>query len=582
MAHQHQVVDGDIEFIINPMTRGISRANANKSSLVVGDHNSERFTFKIPKIVEGHDMSLCNVVRVHYLNTSSDNKSVQSLGLYEVDDFGPDPEDENTMQFTWLISRKATKHVGPLAFTIQFACMTGFKVDYSWQSGVFSGITVSNAVNGSEVVIEEYADIIRQWWEQLYATSELPIAVMPLEDFEALNGDTENGMLYMLLGDPAVEDLEKIPSMEQDITTMNDNITNLAQAVQSNEQDITTLNTDVDNLGKEVATAKENITELCEDVQTHAQDITTLNTDVDNLGKEVATAKENITELVSAVQINEQDISTLNTDVDNLEKKVDTNATGLTSVQEAVESLNSKWSSGEYIKIFTPRSGTTDEVYANVATGLYIIRAEYSNGAYTVSTTAIFDTLDMASASTSISFLLPSGKIAQYRICCEEIDASRGIVNIYPEYVNTVNWEILSGENERSNVTLYGRCIYTNPIVKTMVVNLNDTASVNVTPLIESLEDGDRYYVKVTGRCTVGDINAWGYKDFEGTLYLDSASPVEFKVLGTRIKSREGIMETNLGDIVIVNNTYPHDESDPGAFVTIVNNTFTLYCAFGN
>ena len=78
MAHQHQVVDSDIRFAINPITRAITRVEAKKSSLVVGDHNSERFTFEIPKIVEGHDMTLCNVIRVHYLNTSSENKSVQN------------------------------------------------------------------------------------------------------------------------------------------------------------------------------------------------------------------------------------------------------------------------------------------------------------------------------------------------------------------------------------------------------------------------------------------------------------------------------------------------------------------------
>ena len=139
MAHQHNVVDNDIRFTINPITRAITRADPKKSSLVVGDHNSERFTFEIPKMVEGHDMTLCNVVRVHYLNTSSDNKSIQSLGVYEVEDFGVDPDDETIMKFSWLISRKATEYAGPLSFTIQFACMTGFKIDYTWQTGIFSG-----------------------------------------------------------------------------------------------------------------------------------------------------------------------------------------------------------------------------------------------------------------------------------------------------------------------------------------------------------------------------------------------------------------------------------------------------------
>lgn len=278
MAHTHQVVDSDIRFVINPITRAITRADAKKSSLVVGDHNSERFTFEIPKTVEGHDMSLCNVIRIHYLNTSSENKSVQSLGVYEVDDFGPDSEDENTMKFTWLISRKATQHVGPLAFTIQFACMTGFKVDYSWQSGIFSGITVSNAVNATEVVIDEYADILQQWWEQLYASSELPISVMPFNDFEELNGDTQNGMLYLLSDDPAVEDLEKIPSIEQSVLRLD---TQYAQL----DEEVDTYTERIENVEARTNALSTQYAQLDETVESHTEQIPKIEERVYDIGE---------------------------------------------------------------------------------------------------------------------------------------------------------------------------------------------------------------------------------------------------------------------------------------------------------
>lgn len=456
MAHQHNVVDGDIHFTINPVTRVIARADATKSSLVVGDHNSERFTFEIPKTVEGHDMSLCNVIRVHYLNTSSDNKSVQSLGVYEVDDFASDPADETIMRFSWLISSKATKHVGPLAFTIQFACMTGFKVDYSWQSGIFSGITVSNAVNGAEVVIEEYADILQQWWEQLYASSELPIAVIPFEDFEALEGNTKNGMLYMLLGDPAIEDLEKIPSIEQ-------NITELTSEVQTNKESITNLTTDLDNLEKEVETNKQTITSLTSEVQTNKESITNLNTDLDNLEKEVETNFDNL----------EKDVETK---FDNLEKNVNDNTTELDSLREAYRSDYSKWAYGEYTKLYEYDTETDTAVTTQVTTGLYIIRAEYFNPATNdrASTTVMLDTFNRASASTSISFAIAKGIILQYRIGCRVIDGELGVIEIIPYHV--VQGVEISDDNtgvcdwtcaftaEAEDITLYGRCIYTNPV----------------------------------------------------------------------------------------------------------------------
>ena len=73
MAHIHSIYDCDTHFVIDPVTREIKN-ESEKTVIVQNDHNSERFSFELPKTIEGHDMSLCNVVQVHYLNTDKNNK----------------------------------------------------------------------------------------------------------------------------------------------------------------------------------------------------------------------------------------------------------------------------------------------------------------------------------------------------------------------------------------------------------------------------------------------------------------------------------------------------------------------------
>ena len=80
MAHAHPISDDDRLFIIDPTNRSITYDGDN-IVLVKGDHNSEVFSFEIPRIVEGHDMSLCDHVRIHYSNTDRRRKN-ESKDIY--------------------------------------------------------------------------------------------------------------------------------------------------------------------------------------------------------------------------------------------------------------------------------------------------------------------------------------------------------------------------------------------------------------------------------------------------------------------------------------------------------------------
>lgn len=168
MTHTHIIEDHDKHFIIDPVTRKITPETPEKNKLVQYDHNSERLTFEIPRYVEGHDMSLCNIVQFHYLNISSDKQS-RNPGVDESHDIGILSTDEERVVFSWLISRNATQLSGSLNFAIRLACVTGDTVDYDWHTEIHSGILVSNGIDNGPIIVEEYADILQKWYNDLVA-----------------------------------------------------------------------------------------------------------------------------------------------------------------------------------------------------------------------------------------------------------------------------------------------------------------------------------------------------------------------------------------------------------------------------
>lgn len=159
MAHNHAVYDCDTRFIINPTTRQIRNDSSRKTVLIQHDHNSERFTFELPKMVEGHDMSLCNKVEVHYLNVAAKGEDKVS-GLYTVNDLH---EDGDNVVCSWLISQNATQLVGVLNFIVAFSCIEDGVTTYAWHTAVFGGISISDGINAGDTFEADYVDVIEQW-----------------------------------------------------------------------------------------------------------------------------------------------------------------------------------------------------------------------------------------------------------------------------------------------------------------------------------------------------------------------------------------------------------------------------------
>lgn len=196
MAHIHDVFDTEPRYSIDPVKRTISHLSKDEELIVQGDHNSERFAFELPKYIDGHDMSLCNQVRVHYINIGTDNRRREDV--YDVDDLQSDPEDSSRLVFSWLISANATSLAGSLNFAIQFKCIdvsTG-EADYVWNTVPYTGIKVSSGINSSDTVATKVSDILDTWYSRLVESGDTGIDRVEEATNAALNRIDEKAVYF--------------------------------------------------------------------------------------------------------------------------------------------------------------------------------------------------------------------------------------------------------------------------------------------------------------------------------------------------------------------------------------------------
>lgn len=267
----HDIIDSDVRFTIDPITRSILNDASGKLILVRGDHNSERFTFAIPRYVEGHDMSKCNVVRIHYINTESKTRATRE-DIYEPNDLRVDEENSELAYFSWLLSNNATFYTGSLAFSIEFQCVINDVVEYAWHTGINSTISVADGIDNAETVGENISDILASWWHRLYSDSTLPIEIHTMESFEALNGNTEPNTLYLLEDDPTIEELIKLQDPLKVLETIS--------------KDLSAIKAKIDDVGSHsdaIITIQGNVTKLSERVDALANAVSGLSSRVEAL-----------------------------------------------------------------------------------------------------------------------------------------------------------------------------------------------------------------------------------------------------------------------------------------------------------
>lgn len=184
MSHRHSVYDSDNHFTIDPATMEIVKDPAAKGVIVQRSHNSERFTFELPRFgFDGHDMSLCNQVEVHYTNkekTSEELTGVEHGGVYEVQDLQIYPKNSDIVVLSWLITADSTQLAGELEFALRFLCLTGTEIEYELPTAIFTGITVLPGKNNGQAVIENNTDLVAQFIQE--TNDQIEANMQSLED----------------------------------------------------------------------------------------------------------------------------------------------------------------------------------------------------------------------------------------------------------------------------------------------------------------------------------------------------------------------------------------------------------------
>lgn len=175
MAHEHIVYDSDPHFEIDPDKRELKYTSPEKLTVMHNDHNSEIVTFDMPREIDGHDMTLCNKVQIHFINIDSNRSSNQVTGMYTVTDLHVDPDNPSKLIFSWPISRSATSLVGTLHFAIRFACMDGSRLTYAWNTAIYSSINISASIDNSLAIGEEYTDVVQEWYYSLVSAGTMGV-----------------------------------------------------------------------------------------------------------------------------------------------------------------------------------------------------------------------------------------------------------------------------------------------------------------------------------------------------------------------------------------------------------------------
>lgn len=183
MEHKHEVTDQDRCFYIDPAKDMAVTCEGTVKGLKRGDHGAEVYRFRMPQVIEGHDMSLCNKVEIHYNNIHKDPSTREitvNKSFAEAEGFGADQEDGDTVTWTWKPTGDATQLDGKLAFCVRFACLEGETITYQKFSGIFDAIPVGDTIHNTEEMAKEYADVLESWRQEIMAQMVTEERVMEL------------------------------------------------------------------------------------------------------------------------------------------------------------------------------------------------------------------------------------------------------------------------------------------------------------------------------------------------------------------------------------------------------------------
>lgn len=175
-VHTHPVPDTDTYFIIDPITRKIENTTRKKTVIMQYDHNSERFTFELPRYVDGHDMLECTSITINVDNIEAEGVEFNS-DAPDLTDIRVHPNDPEKVITSWLISRNSTQLAGRLSFHIEFKCVdSDGNVVYEWATDTFEDITIKARKKNGETAVIDHSDLLEQWRAKIFGAGDSVIA----------------------------------------------------------------------------------------------------------------------------------------------------------------------------------------------------------------------------------------------------------------------------------------------------------------------------------------------------------------------------------------------------------------------
>lgn len=230
-AHTHPVPDTDTYFIIDPITRRIENTTRKKNVIMQYDHNSERFTFELPRYIDGHDMLECTSVTVNVDNIETVETDGIEVTEPRVNSDAPDmtdlrqhPDNPDKVISSWLISRNSTQLAGILSFHIEYKCVdSNGNVVYEWGTDTYDEIEIKARKKNGETVVTEYADLLEQWRAQIFGAGDSVMADIEAEgktQVAAVKAESESQQEAVEL--KGAQTLETIPEDYTEVDIMAD------------------------------------------------------------------------------------------------------------------------------------------------------------------------------------------------------------------------------------------------------------------------------------------------------------------------------------------------------------------------
>lgn len=170
VVHSHTVTDPDAYFVVDPDTRLISNMSQVPNKIMQNDHNSEIYTIEIPRVIEGHDMTKCNRVLLHFINIENGGKQQwDDVAELTLEAGGAD----GGLISRWLIPREATQYAGSLNFLLHYSCIdSDGNAAYEWHTDIYKDVIVAPTFSNTEAAIIPYSNILEEWYQRLFGSTD--------------------------------------------------------------------------------------------------------------------------------------------------------------------------------------------------------------------------------------------------------------------------------------------------------------------------------------------------------------------------------------------------------------------------